>query len=148
MGTTYHPKDGGNMNTTSGNSGKIAISTTAAPAAIGPYSQGIKAGDFVFFSGQIPIDPQTGDLVAGDIEAQTRQVMLNMEAALAGAQLNFSHVVKTTIYLTDLGNFSTVNEIYAQSFVQPAPARACVEVAALPKGCAIEIEWIAYCGAV
>lgn len=126
---------------------KTAISTTAAPAAIGPYSQGIKAGDFVFFSGQIPLIPGSPELAAGGIEAQTKQVMQNMQAALAGANLNFSHVVKTTIFLTDLNDFGVVNEIYARYFPAPAPARACVQVAALPKGCAIEIEWVAYCGA-
>ncbi|OQY20297.1 MAG: reactive intermediate/imine deaminase [Desulfobacteraceae bacterium 4572_35.1] len=126
---------------------KTAISTSAAPAAIGPYSQGIKAGDFIFFSGQIPLDPSSGTLIDGDITAQTQRVMLNMEAALAGAELDFGAVVKTTIYLSDLNNFNVVNDIYAKFFPQPAPARACVEVAALPKGCAIEIEWIAYCGA-
>lgn len=126
---------------------KTAISTTAAPAAIGPYSQGIKAGDFVFFSGQIPLIPGSSELVTGGIEEQTRQVMHNMQAALGGANLNFSHVVKTTIFLTDLNDFSVVNEIYAQFFPLPAPARACVQVAALPRGCAIEIEWVAFCGA-
>ncbi|MDY0189285.1 MAG: RidA family protein [Desulfuromonas sp.] len=134
------------MSSNSSNCNKTAISTTAAPAAIGPYSQGIKAGDFVFFSGQIPLVPGSTDLVAGGIEAQTQQVMHNMQAALAGANLNFSHVVKTTIFLTDLNDFALVNEIYAQYFPLPAPARACVQVAALPKGCAIEIEWVAYCG--
>ncbi len=126
---------------------KTAIATDAAPAAIGPYSQGIKAGDFVFFSGQIPLIPSTGELVNSDIEVQTKQVMNNMQAALAGANLNFSHVVKTTIFLTDLNDFGAVNEIYANFFPLPAPARACVQVAALPRGCAIEIEWVAYCGA-
>jgi len=129
------------------NLNKTAISTAAAPAAIGPYSQGIKAGDFIFFSGQIPLNPGNGELVTGDIVAQTNQVMANMQAALAGAGLNFSHVVKTTIYLTDLNDFGTVNDLYATFFPQPAPARACVQVAALPKGCSIEIEWVAYCGA-
>lgn len=126
---------------------KQQISTTAAPAAIGPYSQGIKVGDLVFFSGQIPLDPQTGELVCGSIQCETERVMANMEAALAGAQLTFDHVVKTTIYLTDLANFATVNEIYGRFFSDPAPARACVEVSALPKGCNIEIEWIA-CSAI
>ncbi|MEA3465441.1 MAG: RidA family protein [Thermodesulfobacteriota bacterium] len=125
---------------------KKAITTTLAPAAIGPYSQGIQAGDFVFFSGQIPLDPLSGELICGSIVAQTERVMANMEAALTGANLDFSHVVKTTIYLTDLSNFAEVNEIYARAFPHPAPARACVEVSGLPKGCAIEIEWVAYCG--
>lgn len=124
---------------------KQQISTTAAPAAIGPYSQGIKVGNLFFFSGQIPLDPQTGNLVDGSIKLETERVMANMEAALAGAQLTFDHVVKTTIYLTDLNNFAVVNEIYGRFFSDPAPARACVEVSALPKGCNIEIEWIACC---
>lgn len=126
---------------------KTAIYSATAPQAIGPYSQGIKAGDFIFFSGQIPLNPQSGQLVNGSIAEQTEQVMANMQAALAGAQLDFRHVVKTTIFLTDLDAFTTVNDIYARFFPAPAPARACVQVAALPKGCAIEIEWIAYCGA-
>lgn len=124
---------------------KQQIATTAAPAAIGPYSQGIKVGNMVFFSGQIPLDPQSGELISGTISQQTERVMANMEAALSGAQLTFDHVVKTTIYLTDLANFATVNEIYGRFFNAPAPARACVEVSALPKGCNIEIEWIACC---
>lgn len=133
------------MDQTSQPINKQQISTSAAPAAIGPYSQGIKVGNMVFFSGQIPLDPQTGDLVCGSIGQETERVMANMEAALEGAQLTFNHVVKTTIYLTDLSNFTTVNEIYGRFFPDPAPARACVEVSALPKGCNIEIEWIACC---
>ncbi|MCD6528008.1 MAG: RidA family protein [Desulfuromonas sp.] len=125
---------------------KKVISTTSAPPAIGPYSQGIQAGDFVFFSGQIPLDPKNGELISGPIAAQTERVMANIKAALAAADLNFSQVVKTTIYLTDMNDFAEVNEIYARFFPQPAPARACVQVAGLPKGCDIEIEWIAYCG--
>ena len=133
------------MNQPSQQINKQQIATSAAPTAIGPYSQGIKVGTMVFFSGQIPLDPQTGDLISGSIEQETERVMANMEAALAGAQLTFNHVVKTTIYLTDLANFATVNEIYGRFFSDPAPARACVEVSALPKGCNIEIEWIACC---
>ncbi len=122
------------------------IETTQAPAAIGPYSQGVKAGDFCFFSGQIPLDPATGEVVAGGIEAQTERVMANMGAALAAAGLGFSQVVKTTIFLTDLKDFAVVNEIYGRHFTGIPPARATVQVAALPKGVAIEIEWIAYAG--
>ena len=121
------------------------ISTDAAPAAIGPYSQAIKAGDFVFFSGQIPLTPD-GDIVAGSIEDQASQVMNNMEAVLAAAGLGFDDVVKTTIYLVDLNDFAVVNEIYGSRFQDPAPARACVEVSALPKGVGIEIEWVALAG--
>jgi 2-iminobutanoate/2-iminopropanoate deaminase len=123
------------------------IETKEAPAAIGPYSQGVRAGDFIFFSGQIPLDPSTGEVViAGGIAAQTEQVMANMEAVLKGAGLTFGAVVKTTIYLTDLKDFSTVNEIYGKYFEGIAPARATVQVAALPKGAGIEIEWVAYAG--
>ena len=121
------------------------IKTDAAPAAIGPYSQAIKAGDFVFFSGQIPLTAD-GALVTGSIEAQTQQVMSNMQAVLAASGLGFNDVVKTTIYLTDLNDFAVVNEMYGACFAEPAPARACVQVAALPKGVAIEIEWVAYSG--
>ncbi|MEJ2699344.1 MAG: RidA family protein, partial [Desulfuromonadales bacterium] len=116
------------------------IETKEAPAAIGPYSQGVRAGDFIFFSGQIPLAPSTGEVViAGGIAAQTEQVMANMEAVLKGAGLTFGAVVKTTIYLTDLKDFSTVNEIYGKYFEGIAPARATVQVAALPKGAGIEI---------
>jgi len=122
------------------------ITTKQAPAAIGPYSQGVRAGGFVFFSGQIPLDPVSGQLVAGGIAAQTEQVMANMEAALAAAGLTFAAVVKTTIFLIDLGDFATVNEIYGRRFGAIPPARATVQVAALPRGAAVEIEWVAYCG--
>ncbi|WP_305041802.1 RidA family protein [Geoalkalibacter sp.] len=122
------------------------IATDQAPAAIGPYSQGIRAGDYVFFSGQIPLDPHTGELVAGGIREQTERVMANMKAALEAAGLSFAQVVKSTIYLTDLGQFALVNEIYGRFFGEVPPARATVQVAALPRGAAVEIEWIAYCG--
>jgi len=122
------------------------IETKEAPAAIGPYSQGVKAGDYWFFSGQIPLDPKSGVLVEGGIGPQTERVMASMEAVLKAAGLDFSRVVKTTIYLTDLGNFATVNEIYGRRFGGICPARATVQVAALPKGAAVEIEWIAYPG--
>jgi 2-iminobutanoate/2-iminopropanoate deaminase len=122
---------------------KKQVQTNAAPAAIGPYSQAIQVGDFIFFSGQIPISPQSGAMVSGGIVEQTRQVMANMRALLSASGLGFANVVKTTIYLTDLADFATVNEIYGEFFVQSPPARACVQVAALPKGAAIEIEWIA-----
>lgn len=125
---------------------KEQIATAAAPAAIGPYSQGVRAGDFVFFSGQIPIDPASGGVVTGGIAEQTERVMANMEAVLAAAGLGFEQVVKTTIYLTDLGDFATVNEIYGRRFTGIPPARATVEVAGLPKGVAVEIEWVAFAG--
>lgn len=122
------------------------IETDKAPAAIGPYSQGVAAGDFVFYSGQIPLEPASGELVSGGIDKQARQVMANMGEALAAAGLDFSHVVKTTIYLTDLADFTVVNGIYGEFFSGIYPARATVQVAALPKGAAIEIEWVAFRG--
>ena len=122
---------------------KKQIQTDAAPAAIGPYSQAIEAGGFIFYSGQIPLNPESGTLVKGGIVEQTRQVMANMKAMLNASGLDFPDVVKTTIYLTDLGDFTTVNEIYGESFAGIPPARACVQVAALPKGADVEIEWIA-----
>ncbi len=121
---------------------KEMIYTERAPAAIGPYSQAIKAGGLIFFSGQIPLDAD-GTLCEGDIAAQTKQVMQNMEAVLKAAGLNFKHVVKTTIYLTDLSDFNIVNELYGDCFTAPFPARACVQVDALPKGVDVEIEWVA-----
>jgi len=122
---------------------KKTVETSAAPAAIGPYSQAIRAGGFIFYSGQIPLDPQSGVLVDGGIDEQTRQVMANMKAVLSASGRSFDDVVKTTIYLTDLADFATVNEIYGEYFTEMPPARACVQVAALPKGARIEIEWIA-----
>lgn len=122
---------------------KTAIATQKAPAAIGPYSQGIRTGDMVFFSGQIPLDPATGELAGSDIKTQTRQVMLNMQAVLEAAGMGFEHIVKATIYLQNLNDFEVVNNIYADYMPDPAPARACVEVAGLPKGTLVEIEWIA-----
>ena len=122
---------------------KKQIQTTDAPAAIGPYSQAIRAGKFIFYSGQIPLNPSSGTLVDGGIEAQTRQVITNMRAMLYASGCDFSDVVKTTIYLTNLSDFATVNEIYGECFSEVPPARACVQVAALPKGAMVEIEWIA-----
>ena len=122
---------------------KEKIETREAPAAIGPYSQGVRVGDFVFFSGQIPLDPATGDLVGGGIASQAERVMTNMEAALKAAGLDFDQVVKTTIFLTDLKDFAVVNEIYGRRFTGIFPARSTVQVSALPKGGEIEIEWIA-----
>ncbi|HBQ19791.1 MAG TPA: reactive intermediate/imine deaminase [Myxococcales bacterium] len=121
------------------------IHTDDAPAAIGPYVQAVKANGLVFCSGQIALDPRSGEIVgAGDVAAQTEQVMKNLEAVLTAAGSSFAQVVKTTIFLTDLGDFQTVNAIYASRFegVSP-PARACVEVSALPKGVQVEIEMTA-----
>jgi 2-iminobutanoate/2-iminopropanoate deaminase len=119
------------------------IETDKAPAAIGPYSQAVKAGEWLFFSGQIPLDPATGELVAGGIGAQTEQVMANIGAVLHAAGIDFPSVVKTTIFLVDLQDFSVVNGIYGRFFGPGAPARATVQVAALPKGALIEVEGVA-----
>jgi 2-iminobutanoate/2-iminopropanoate deaminase len=124
---------------------KEILVTDQAPQAIGPYSQGVKAGGFVFFSGQIPLDPVTGNLKGNDIAEQTEQVMENIAGLLIAAGLDFGDVVKSTIYLTDLAGFSTVNEIYGRRFPDIPPARSTVEVKSLPRGAAVEIEVIALC---
>ncbi len=118
---------------------KSAVVTDRAPAAIGPYSQGISAGSFVFLSGQIPLDP-SGAFVGGDAAAQTQRCLLNVRAALEAAGLTMDDVVKTTVFMTDLGSFAAMNEVYARHFRAPYPARSTVQVAALPKGAAVEIE--------
>jgi 2-iminobutanoate/2-iminopropanoate deaminase len=125
---------------------KQKIETTQAPAAIGPYSQAIQAGNLLFLSGQIPLDPGTGEIVPGGIGAQTRQVMDNLGAVLKAAGLDFDCLVKTTIYLVDLGDFATVNGIYGERFAGTPPARATVQVAALPKGVLVEIDGVAVAG--
>jgi len=122
------------------------IATQQAPAAIGPYSQAVRAGDFLFFSGQIPLDPVTGKIVGQDAEEQSRQVLTNIQAVLAAAGLDFGKVVKTTVYLTDMRDFEAINRVYGEYFGAAAPARATVQVAALPKQVLIEIEGIAYAG--
>lgn len=120
------------------------ISTDMAPKAIGPYAQGVVAGNMVFCSGQIPLDPTTGEMVgAGDVRLQTERVLENLGAVLAAAGASFASVVKTTIYLADLQDFGNVNEVYARYFPSAPPARATVEVAGLPKGALVEIEAIA-----
>lgn len=120
-----------------------AVRTEAAPPAIGPYSQAVAAQDWVFLSGQIPLDPKTGELVAGSIERETEQVMHNLGAVLAAAGADFDAVVKTTIYLTDLQDFSAVNAVYERHFGAEPPARATVQVSALPRGARVEIDAIA-----
>jgi 2-iminobutanoate/2-iminopropanoate deaminase len=122
---------------------KKIISTTEAPAAVGPYSQAIRIGNFVFCSGQIPLDPKTAQIVEGDINVQTRRVMENISAVLRAEGLNFESIVKTTIFLTDLGDFQAVNELYGSYFKSDPPARSTVQVAALPKAANVEIEVIA-----
>lgn len=123
---------------------KVIISTDKAPAAIGPYSQAVKAGNFLYISGQIPINPLTGTVVEGDIQAQTRQCMENLKGICEAAGTSLSEVVKTTLFITDMQQFAKVNETYGEYFTNHAPARACVEVAKLPKGVLIEIEAVAY----
>lgn len=120
-----------------------AIKTEHAPGAIGPYSQAIAHGQMVFLSGQIPLDPATGEVVAGDVTAQTDRVMKNLEGVLKASGCTFANVVKTTIYLTDLATFQAVNAAYAKYLVEPFPARATVQVAALPRGVQVEIDAIA-----
>jgi 2-iminobutanoate/2-iminopropanoate deaminase len=122
---------------------KKVISTNEAPAAIGPYSQAMRSGRFLFCSGQIPLEPKSGQIVSGDIATQSRRVMDNIGALLKAEGLTFDHVVKTTIFLTNLGDFQTVNEIYGSYFKQDPPARSTVQVSALPKGANVEIEVIA-----
>jgi len=122
---------------------KEVICTDKAPQAIGPYSQGVKAGGMIFFSGQIPLDPVTGEMVGEGIAAQTERVMENIAALLAAAEVGFGDVVKSTIYLTDLTNFVIVNDIYGRRFPADPPARSTVEVKGLPRGAEVEIEIIA-----
>ena len=123
------------------------IKSEQAPAAIGPYSQGMRAGDFVFFSGQIPLDPISGEVVSGGIEAQIERVMANSAAMLAAAGVGFERVVKTTIFLVDMADFAVVNAVYGRFFPTNPPARSTVQVAALPRGVAVEVEMVVYCGA-
>jgi|SRR3954453_14731569 2-iminobutanoate/2-iminopropanoate deaminase len=120
-----------------------AVSTDKAPAAIGPYSQAIKAGNLLFLSGQIPIDPQTGNLVDGGIEPQTRQVFQNIAKILEAGGATFDHVVSAGVFLADMNDFARMNAIYAEFFTSPAPARATVQVARLPKDCLVEIQVVA-----
>lgn len=122
---------------------KKIIATTSAPAAVGPYSQAVRIGSFIFCSGQIPLDPATQQIVAGDITVQTKRVMANIAAVLRAEGLGFDNVVKTTIFLTNLGDFQTVNEIYGSYFKSEPPARSTVQVSGLPKGAGVEIEVIA-----
>jgi len=122
---------------------KKTIRTDQAPKAIGPYSQGIQANGFVFVSGQIPLDPATGELVAGSIEDQTRRVLRNVGGVLAAAGLGFEDVVKATVFLQDMSDFAKMNAVYGEFFKEPFPARAAVQVARLPRDVKVEIEVIA-----
>lgn len=119
------------------------IHTNQAPAAIGPYSQAIEVNGFVFASGQVPIDPATGEFVSGGIQEQTRQALTNASNILKEAGIDLSHVVKTTVFLSSITDFAAMNEIYAQFFTQPFPARSAVAVKDLPKGALVEVEVIA-----
>jgi reactive intermediate/imine deaminase len=121
---------------------RTPIATPHAPQAIGTYSQAIRAGNTVYLSGQIPLDPTTGELVTGDMEAQVRRVFDNLRAVAQAAGGDLSHVVKLTVYLTDLAHFALVNRVMAEYFSQPYPARAAVGVAALPRGAAVEMDGI------
>lgn len=122
---------------------KKIISTSEAPAAIGPYSQGVRVGSTIYYSGQIPLDPKSGQVVSGGIDVQARRVMENIAGLLRAEGLGFGNIVKTTIFLADIGDFQTVNEIYGSYFKQAPPARSTVQAGALPKNVRIEIEVIA-----
>ncbi len=126
---------------------KQIIHTDHAPKAVGPYSQAVRMGDLLYCSGQISIDPKTQEVFTGDIKKQTEMVLANIEALLKSVDLNFSHIVKTTIFLTSMSDFAAVNEIYAARFPQNPPARSTVQVAGLPKGVNVEIEILAHFGA-
>jgi 2-iminobutanoate/2-iminopropanoate deaminase len=120
-----------------------AVRTDKAPAAIGPYSQAVRIGNLLFCSGQIPLDPATGQLVTGDIAAQTRQVFANLGAVLAAAGASFDHVARTTVYLADMNEFAAMNDVYGTFFRAPAPARSTIQAAGLPKNARVEIDVIA-----
>ncbi|MBA3881169.1 MAG: RidA family protein [Chthoniobacterales bacterium] len=122
---------------------KKIVSTTEAPAAVGPYSQAVRVGQMVFTAGQIPLNPQTGQIVSDDIAEQTRQVLNNLSAVLDAENLTVDHIVKTTVFMTDLGEFQTMNEVYASYFGDQPPARSTVQVSALPRGARVEIDCIA-----
>ncbi len=122
---------------------RATVATAAAPAAIGPYVQGVKAGGFVWVSGQIPLDPATGSIVPGGIREQTERALRNVQAVLEAAGSGLDRAVRVTVYLADLGDFAAMNEVYGRFFPAAPPARVCVEVAGLPKGAKIEVEAVA-----
>ena len=124
---------------------KRTIQTEQAPAALGPYSQAIRIGDFLYTSGQIALDPESGIFLSGEIEEETEQTLKNISAILQAGGVNFENVIKTTVYLSDLNDFTRMNQVYEKYFSKNKPARACVQVAALPKGARIEIDAIASC---
>ena len=123
-----------------------SVSTGSAPKALGPYSQAIQAGQFLFVSGQVPIDPATGQLVEGSIADQTRRALENIGAILKAGGASFQHVVRTTVYLADLGDFAAMNEVYATFFTAPQPARSTIQAARLPRDARIEVDVIAFLG--
>ena len=123
---------------------KKIITTPKAPAAIGPYSQAIRIGDFLYTSGQISLDPETMKMITGDIEMETEKVLKNIESILKADGLDLNNIIKTTVYLTDLSEFTRMNQVYEKFFSETKPARACVQVTALPKGAKVEIDAIAH----
>ena len=123
---------------------KKQVQTSKAPSAIGPYSQAIRIGDFLYTSGQIALNPESMEMMSGEIEEETEWVLKNLEAILQADGMSLAHVVKTTVYLTDLGEFARMNQVYEKFFAKTKPARACVQVAALPKGAKVEIDAIAH----
>ena len=123
---------------------KQIIKPAESPAAVGPYNHAVRIGDLLFCAGQIPLDPTTGNLVPGDVRAQTERVLENVKAILDDQKLSFAHVVKTTVFMTNLGEFAAMNEVYARYFTADFPARSTVQVAALPRGAAVEIEVLAH----
>lgn len=123
---------------------KTVIKPTKSPAALGPYNHAIRVGDLLFCAGQIPVDPMDGNLVAGDIKAQTERVLLNIKAILDDQGLTFNNVVKSTVFMTNLADFAAMNEVYGKHFTENFPARSTVQVAGLPKGANVEIEVIAH----
>ncbi len=123
---------------------KHIIKPAQSPAAVGPYNHAVRVGDLLFCAGQIPLDPATGNLVPGDVRAQTERVLENVKAILDDQKLTFAHVMKTTVFMTNLGDFAAMNEVYARYFTADFPARSTVQVAALPRGAAVEIEVLAH----
>ena len=123
---------------------KVIVKPAAGPAAIGPYSPAVRAGDFLFCAGQIPVVPETGQIISHEVRAQTERVLENIKIILQDQKLDFSHVVKTTVFLTDLTDFTVMNEVYGRYFTADFPARSTVQVAALPRGAKLEIEVVAH----
>lgn len=123
---------------------KIVVTTNQAPSAIGPYSQAIKVGDFVFTSGQLPIDPTTGEIMSGGVREQVKRALDNLQAVLSAAGASLADVTKTTLYIKNMADFGVINETYGEYFTSNPPARSCVEVACLPKGVLVEVEAVAF----